>query len=336
MITNRFLKQALNYLAVIVCLTVSIIPIGFVQANGYVTDLPFNGSQVITCVWHEACLTPPTPGNGVDFGLYYETVYASGKGTVYLAGWDNTGWGYQVVIKHPDGTYTRYAHLSYYFVSQNSRVGNGSPIGYSGNSGTSTGAHLHFEMYNNSTLSSSSSTPFTPIYGLRNSGIQYSYAQIVDNANLNHDRYDNSTPLIDNSDSRFSTTGIWYSQSGLGFGRVSSSSADMKWTYANGSTVSSTAKWIPLLPANKTYEVFAFIPTNYGTTPRAHYKIISNGTITHKYINQNQYANDWVSLGSYYGTTTSGSLTIELQDNTTEPAGSSYIAADAIMFVPTN
>lgn len=320
----------------IISVTISIIPIDIVEGNGYVTDLPFNGSHSITCIWHEACLNPPTPGNGVDFSLNYETVYASGKGTVYKAGWDNSGWGYQVVIKHPDGTYTRYAHLSYFFVSQNARVGNGSPIGYSGNSGNSTGPHIHFEMYNNSTLSSGSSTPFTPIYGLRNSGTQYSHAQIIEDADLDHDRFDNTISVIDNSDTRFSKTGIWYSQASLGFGYVSSNAATMNWTYANGPTVSSTAKWIPLLPANKNYEVFAFIPTNYGTTGSAHYKIVSNGTTTHKYINQNQYANDWVSLGSYSGTTTSGSLTVELQDNTTEASGSTYIAADAMMFVPTN
>jgi murein DD-endopeptidase MepM/ murein hydrolase activator NlpD len=60
-------------------------------------------------------------------------------------GW-NGGYGQYVVVSHPNGTQTLYAHLSNVIVSQGTSVSQGQVIGYSGSSGRSTGAHLHFEV----------------------------------------------------------------------------------------------------------------------------------------------------------------------------------------------
>lgn len=73
------------------------------------------------------------------------TIKASSGGTVTHAGWAS-GYGYLVTIKHPDGTETRYGHLSKVLVSVGQSVKQGQTIAKSGNTGVSTGPHLHFEM----------------------------------------------------------------------------------------------------------------------------------------------------------------------------------------------
>jgi murein DD-endopeptidase MepM/ murein hydrolase activator NlpD len=75
---------------------------------------------------------------------------ASSGGTVSSAGWSG-GYGYQVLITHPDGSQTRYAHLSKVLVSAGQSVAQGQKIGLSGNTGISTGPHLHFEIILNGT-----------------------------------------------------------------------------------------------------------------------------------------------------------------------------------------
>lgn len=88
--------------------------------------------------------------NGVDLAAPIGTqVYAAAAGTVILAkggGLWNGGYGNYIVVKHPNGTQTLYAHLSSIGVATGAYVAQGAPIGLSGNSGKSTGAHLHFEV----------------------------------------------------------------------------------------------------------------------------------------------------------------------------------------------
>lgn len=87
--------------------------------------------------------------NGVDIGAPVgTTIMASASGTVIVArgsGW-NGGYGQYIVIQHANGTQTVYAHLSQVFVSPGQNVTQGQAIGASGNTGRSTGAHLHFEV----------------------------------------------------------------------------------------------------------------------------------------------------------------------------------------------
>lgn len=87
--------------------------------------------------------------NAIDFGAPTGTaVVAAASGTVIISkhgGW-NGGYGTYIVIKHPNGTQTLYAHNSSNTVSVGERVTQGDLIGYSGNTGKSTGPHLHFEV----------------------------------------------------------------------------------------------------------------------------------------------------------------------------------------------
>lgn len=93
----------------------------------------------------------PTKGastyhKGVDWATPTGTaVYASCGGTVARAGW-GSGYGYVVYINHPDGRQTRYGHLSKVLVSVGQTVTQGQKIALSGNTGVSTGPHLHFEI----------------------------------------------------------------------------------------------------------------------------------------------------------------------------------------------
>lgn len=87
-----------------------------------------------------------TNHKGIDWAVPKGTaVYASSGGTVTKAGW-GSGYGYCVYIKHPDGKETRYAHLSKCLVSAGQSVKQGQKIALSGNTGRSSGPHLHFEI----------------------------------------------------------------------------------------------------------------------------------------------------------------------------------------------
>lgn len=86
---------------------------------------------------------------GVDFACPVgTTLYASSAGTVISAGYSK-GYGYNVLISHPDGKMTRYAHCSKLLVQAGQYVEQGETIAKSGNTGNSTGPHVHFEIYVN-------------------------------------------------------------------------------------------------------------------------------------------------------------------------------------------
>lgn len=88
---------------------------------------------------------------GVDWGVPVGTsVMASSGGTVIRSGWFST-YGICVDIRHPDGNITRYAHLSKTLVSVGQKVSQGEQIARSGNTGYSTGPHLHLEIIVNGT-----------------------------------------------------------------------------------------------------------------------------------------------------------------------------------------
>lgn len=92
-----------------------------------------------------------TNHKGVDWATPTGTaVMASSGGTVTVAGWQS-GYGYVVYINHPDGRQTRYGHLSKVLVSVGQKVKQGEKIALSGNTGRSTGPHLHFEIRVNGT-----------------------------------------------------------------------------------------------------------------------------------------------------------------------------------------
>lgn len=83
---------------------------------------------------------------GIDFAASYgQTVSASGDGIVAFSGW-NAGYGRMVIISHGYGLSSLYAHNSKLLVKQGDKVKKGQAISKVGNTGRSTGTHLHYEV----------------------------------------------------------------------------------------------------------------------------------------------------------------------------------------------
>lgn len=83
---------------------------------------------------------------GIDMaGPVGTAIYATGQGTVIWAGWQR-GYGNLVKIQHELGTETRYGHMSKIRVKVGQKVSRGTQIGDMGNTGRSTGSHLHYEV----------------------------------------------------------------------------------------------------------------------------------------------------------------------------------------------
>ena len=83
---------------------------------------------------------------GTDLKLYVgDTVRAAFEGKVRIKSYERRGYGYYLVLRHPNGLETVYGHLSKFLVTENQIVRSGEPIGLGGNTGRSTGSHLHFE-----------------------------------------------------------------------------------------------------------------------------------------------------------------------------------------------
>jgi len=95
----------------------------------------------------------PKKGNwyihkGIDFSTWRsgDPIMATASGQVVTVGVDES-YGNYIIIKHNHGMYTRYAHLSQSIVRKGQLVDQGQTIGYVGNTGISTGPHLHYEVH---------------------------------------------------------------------------------------------------------------------------------------------------------------------------------------------
>lgn len=83
---------------------------------------------------------------GLDIKVYIgDTIRAAFSGKVRIVKYEGRGYGKYVVIRHNNGLETVYGHLSKQLVKENQIVKAGEPIGLGGNTGRSTGSHLHFE-----------------------------------------------------------------------------------------------------------------------------------------------------------------------------------------------
>ena len=83
---------------------------------------------------------------GIDVKVYIgDTIRAAFDGKVRIVRYEAKGYGNYVVIRHNNGLETIYGHMSKHLVNENVNVKAGDPIGLGGNTGRSTGSHLHFE-----------------------------------------------------------------------------------------------------------------------------------------------------------------------------------------------
>lgn len=83
---------------------------------------------------------------GIDIGIQMnDTIYAAFDGKVRLSAYERKGYGNYVIVRHPNGLETVYGHLNKSLVRPDDVVRAGDPIALGGNTGRSTGPHLHFE-----------------------------------------------------------------------------------------------------------------------------------------------------------------------------------------------
>ena len=86
---------------------------------------------------------------GIDISTFRagDPIVATADGQVVAVEYDLTGFGNNVIIRHKHGFYTRYAHMNSFSVHAGQRVQQGQVIGTIGNTGLSTGPHLHYEVH---------------------------------------------------------------------------------------------------------------------------------------------------------------------------------------------
>lgn len=102
--------------------------------------------------------------NGIDIGAPNGTpVYATASGTVVSVGFNDNSYGKWVVIRHTDGYFSLYGHLSQQRVSNGQAVNRGDRIGDIGSTGFATGPHLHFTIYLPNSLRVGSSPQGAPV-----------------------------------------------------------------------------------------------------------------------------------------------------------------------------
>jgi murein DD-endopeptidase MepM/ murein hydrolase activator NlpD len=89
----------------------------------------------------------PNVHRGIDIaGAEGNSIYATDSGVVVYAGWSNYGYGNLLVVDHGNGWQSAYAHMLSISVSCGMNVGQGEVVGSVGNTGNSSGPHLHFEL----------------------------------------------------------------------------------------------------------------------------------------------------------------------------------------------
>ena len=134
--------------------------------------------------------------------------------------------------------------------------------------------------------------------------------------------------IIDDLDSGF----IWGGPTGSFYARWTGYRNHLRWTWNSRTQQFNWAKWFPNLPAAGNWEVYVYIASNYFGSKNARYSIYHAGTWNSKYVNQNIYYNQWVSLGTYYFNGGSSEY-VFLNDVTGETYATRYVGFDAVKFV---
>jgi murein DD-endopeptidase MepM/ murein hydrolase activator NlpD len=120
-------------------------------ANGNGWGWPAFGP--ITTYFGQCLVAGSCPHRGIDIGLAayvaqgtHAEILAGARGTVIRVEWTTYGYGYHVIVDHGLGVTSLYGHMSDIWVTPGQQVSQGQALGLSGNTGYSTGEHLHFEI----------------------------------------------------------------------------------------------------------------------------------------------------------------------------------------------
>jgi len=121
---------------------------------------------------------------GMDFTAEVGTeVYATGDGKISKVSQETWGYGNHIIVHHGHGYTTLYGHLSRFAVRPGEKVKRGQLIGYVGNTGRSTGPHLHYEVRKND-------NPLNPAFFYRNDLSDEQYQQMLELSQREANRFD--------------------------------------------------------------------------------------------------------------------------------------------------
>ncbi|MDY7079793.1 MAG: peptidoglycan DD-metalloendopeptidase family protein, partial [Chloroflexota bacterium] len=280
--------------------------------------------------------TPPHTGDpypydghdGWDWSMgEWTDVLAAASGEVVVSedDWGTGGYGHVIIIAHDNDWYTMYAHLRQRLVQVGDPVTAGQHIAESGSSGTSA-AHLHFGVRHGGWANTTYAVdPFgwrgdgrDPLFGFNGKESSCLWAGVPGDD-------------ISCADIIVEDDGEGWTESGTWFDSINGNGYREHHTYSWDPPPSAEAYWMPTLPAKGFYRVYAFVPPISSRTTHAHY-VIDNGTTQYEvYRDQSGTAPRWMSLGTFefpagfYGW-------VKLDDYTTEPKYSHWVAADSIKF----
>lgn len=135
--------------------------------------------------------------------------------------------------------------------------------------------------------------------------------------------------IVDDRDSGF----IWGGPTNSWYGRNTGYRGHLYWTWNSYSALHNWAKWFPYLPSAGNWEVYVYIASRYHGSKSARYSVYhSNGARSDVTVNQNNYYNQWVSLGTYYFSG-GGNEYVYLDDATGETYATRFVGYDAVKFV---
>ncbi len=300
------LNQCLRvtFIGLIVGTVLSLFHTGFALAQAAFLISPYYNSTIINQGFS-------TTHPAYDYNLYYTQVIAADAGTVTRVQWYNNspechgpvnnydcGYGLHIYIQHSNSYVTRYAHLSsaaFALNTTSAAVQAGQIIGTSGNTGNSTGPHLHFEVKNatggnvdptgsNLWKDGQWASPSRPIPAPVNGG----EIQVDDTTN-------NSGGFSKGNGGPFNNPctndcGGW------------TRNTNMYYASVNGNTQNSWARWQPTLPVDDAiYEIMVYIPNVAAntTTWQASYTIQHEGGPSTAVIDQVGSRGQWISIGTY-------------------------------------
>lgn len=308
--------------------------------------------------------------NGIDYDLEYELVRAAASGDVQYAGWrypanHQAGEGLYVRIHHNNDYHTIYGHMSVLRVRTDDEdiceTGEFSCIlGISGNTGNSTGPHLHFELEppndNRSVnpygwIDENHNDPWEDWSGLASHDVWLHHPSIT-----NGDVYPSSAPLtappinenepgtftVDDGDTSFveNPAGCWTEDTQMGW------AGDHRWRNVPAQNPGNcTATWnFPGTPGR--YNIFVYVPNNHATTDAAQYTIRHTESPDRSWSKQsawaavdqsdypNIYHSSWVYVGTYYFSNQYGTDYVRLESQPLDPVTDTMMAADAVRFAP--
>lgn len=275
---------------------------------------------------------------GIDWSMATGTpVVAAANGIVRARTQSAIGYGWRIVIEHSNGYHTLYTHLSGFNVTLNQMVSAGDVIGWSGDTGASSGPHLHFGVYrgpcaraDGSIYEDNATDPFgwrgsypDPLLNRPTPGLRHTATCLW--RSRDEDPISCADTVVEDAGAgsvAFPAANWPVSNRGNGYHTFYHSNTTAEYDYHTWVTAAISN---PLRPGPG--KVYAFIPEVYHSSQQVTYGIWTTSGWQQATVDQSAYANQWALLGTFM-----------LADHgeagmwayTGESAGTRWVAADAL------